>query len=270
MIFMNIYDYQNYRTYLENWLYQQPKHGHGVLREWAEKLRVHPTLLSQIMKGKKELSLEQADSLTEILNLTEQEAEYFLLLLMYERAGTQSLKRKFKKRIAEQQERSKNIAKRLNVKNVLNEETKAQFYSSWVYSGVRNLTALSEMKSADSIASRLGLPREMVQEVVQFLLQNSLCVQTDKGLSFGPSRTHVESTSPWVNQHHRNWRDRSAQKMLLRNEQDLFFTFPMSLSEKDAEQIRRLLPSWIEQIHAIVNTSPSECVRCLNIDFFNY
>jgi hypothetical protein len=44
----------------------------------------------------------------------------------------------------------------------------------------------------------------------------------------------------------------------------------MSLSEKDAEKLRKLIPQWIEEIHKIVGPSDSECVRCLNIDFFNY
>lgn len=267
---MNIFDYDKYRKFLQDWLFHQPKHGHGILKSWAEKMGVHSTLLSQILNEKKDLSLEQADRITEILNLTEQESEYFLLLLLHERAGTQSLKRKFKKRILEAQEKSKNISQRLNVKNVLSEEAKAQFYSSWLYTGICNLTALPTMTTADEIANKLKMPRELVQPIVEFLLTHGLCVQTDQGLSYGQSRTHVGSDSPWVTQHHRNWRDRATQEMLLRREEDLYFSFPMSLSKKDAEKIRKLLPTWIEQIHQIVSPSPSECVRCLNIDFFEY
>lgn len=267
---MNLYDYDKYTKYLLDWLYHQPKNGHGLVKQWASAMGVHSTLLSQILNGKKDLSLEQADRLSEILNLSEQEAEYFLLLVLFEKAGTQNLKRKFKKRIQEAQAKSKNISSRLNVKNVLSEEAKAQFYSSWLYSGVRNLSALPSMPSADEIATKLELPRDLIQSVIEFLLEQGLCIQTEKGLTYGPSRTHVSADSPWVAQHHRNWRDRSNQKMLLKSSEDLFFTFPMSLSEKDAEKIRKLIPSWIESIHAIVGPSDSECVRCLTIDFFNY
>ncbi len=267
---MNIYDYDKYVKFLQEWIYQQPKRGHGVVKSWAESMAVHSTLLSQILNGKKDLSLEQADRLSEILNLSEQESEYFLLLVLHERAGSQNLRRKFKRRILEAQERSKNISSRLNVKNILSEEAKGKFYSSWTYSAVRNLTALQTMKSADEIAAKLDLPRELVQAIVEFLLEQGLCLQAEKGLSFGPSRTHVAADSPWVSQHHRNWRDRSLQKMILKKTDDLYFTFPMSLSEKDAEKIRKLIPTWIDSIHAIVGPSESECVRCLNIDFFEY
>lgn len=267
---MNIYEFDNYQKYLQNWLFLQPKHGHGILKAWSEKLEVHSTLLSQVVNGKKDFSLEQADKLTELLNLTEQETEYFLLLLMYARAGTQSLKRKFKKRIEHAQEKSKNISARLKVQNSLGEEAKAIFYSSWIYSAIRNLTALPNMNSAEEIAIELGLPRELVQLKIEFLLENQLCLMEEKGLTYGPSRTHVPVDSPWVNQHHKNWREQAEQKMPLKNENDLFFTFPMSLSEKDAEKIRKLIPQWIEEIHKIVGPSDSECVRCLNVDFFRY
>jgi len=267
---MNIYNYDKYRKFLQDWIYSQPKNGHGTLKSWAESMGVHSTLLSQILNGKKDFSLEQADKLTEILNLTEQESEYFLLMVLHEKSGSQNLKRRFKKRILESQEKSKNISQRLNVKNVLSEEAKAQFYSTWLYTGIRNMAVIPGFNSADSIATALGLPRELVQSIIEFLLEKGLCVQTEKGIQYGPSRTHVPADSPWVAQHHRNWRDRANQKMLLRNSNDLYFSFPMSLSKKDAEKIRKLIPGWIEEIHAIVNPSPSESARCLNIDFFEY
>ncbi|MCC2680282.1 MAG: hypothetical protein K0R29_2858 [Pseudobdellovibrio sp.] len=267
---MNIYEFDSYQKYLQNWLFSQPKHGHGVLKSWAQKLDVHSTLLSQVVNGKKDFSLEQADKLTEILNLSEQEAEYFMLLLMHSRAGTQSLKKKIKRKISEAQDKSKNISQRLKVQNALDEESKAVFYSSWIYSAIRNLTALKEMKSAEDIANFLGLPRDLVQTKIEFLIEKQLCVMNENGLTYGPSRTHVPADSPWVSQHHKNWRERGEQKMPLRDQNNLYFTFPMSLSEADAEKIRKLIPSWIEEIHKIVGPSESECVRCLNIDFFKY
>jgi uncharacterized protein (TIGR02147 family) len=267
---VNIYEFNNYQKYLESWLFSQPKHGRGILKSWAEALGVHSTLLSQVVNGKKDFSLEQGDRLAELLNLTEQESEYFMLLVLYSRAGTQSLKRKFRKKISEAQEKSKNVSARLKVQNTLDEEAKAVFYSSWIYSAIRNLSALTNMNSAEDISAVLSLPRELVQQKIEFLLEQQLCVNSEKGLTYGPSRTHVPADSPWVNQHHKNWRERGEQKMPLKNPDDLFFTFPMSLSEKDAEKLRKLIPQWIEEVHKIVGPSDSECVRCLNIDFFNY
>lgn len=58
--------------------------------------------------------------------------------------------------------------------------------------------------------------------------------------------------------------------MNLQNENDLFFTSPMSLSKEAAEKIRQELPAFIEKISKIVIPSKSEVIRCLNIDWFEY
>ena len=114
------------------------------------------------------------------------------------------------------------------------------------------------------------MPHDLIQKVIEFLVQNRLCVMSEKGLDVGPLRTHLGSQSPLVLQHHKNWRLEAAQRMNLRREEDLFFTFPMSLSEEDSERLRTMLPSWIEEVHKLVGDSPSETVRCVNLDFFQY
>lgn len=55
-----------------------------------------------------------------------------------------------------------------------------------------------------------------------------------------------------------------------RREQDLFYTCPMSLSTEAAEQVRNMLPTFIETVLEVVRPSPSERVACLNIDWFGF
>ena len=240
------------------------------MSRWAESLSVHPTMMSQVLQGKKELSLEAADQLSGILNLTDSETDYFILLVQYERAGSDSLRKRLRRQIKAEQERSNHVGSRLKVSQVLDATAQSVFYSSWLYSGVRNIAALKEMNSAEEIAERLSLPREIIQLTMEFLLKHDLCTLDKGSLKVGPKRTHIDAGSPHVARHHQNWRNRAAEKTILRREKDLFFTFPMSLSEDDASEVRQLIPSWIEMIHSVVEPSASEAVRCLNIDFFEY
>lgn len=267
---MDIYQFDDFREYLRNWRQIQDRKGHGLLSRWAEQLGIHPTLLSQVLAGTKELSLELADAMTQLLHLSEDEKDYFLLLVQKSRAGSESLRRHFSKKIRDAQNKSQNLSNRLKKTEDFDALAKAEFYSSWIYSAVRNLTAVDEFKTIEKISTRLRLPRELVAKVVEFLLANGLCIHQNGKLSYGPQRTHLPSTSPLVIQHHRNWREQALQKMPWQRERDLFFSFPMSLSEKDADNLRKKLPAWIEEVHKTVEPSPSETVRCLNIDFFEY
>lgn len=267
---MNIFENRDYRQILRLWIEEQPKHGRGILRAWSLELKVHSTLLSQILSGKKELSLEHAEKITHLMHFTESEQEYFLLLLLEARAGTANLKRHFQKKINELAEKSRKISERLKDTKEIPETQKAQFYSSWLYSGVRNLSALENINNSQDLAQRLGLPRELIQEVVDFLIASGLCIIKDGKLSYGPARTHLSPASPFLNNYHQNWRAQAAQKSQLKRDSDLFLTFPMSLSKNDADKLRSMIPDFIEKINKIVGPSPSETVRCLNIDFFEY
>lgn len=266
----NIYEHTDYREFLRAWLKSQPHQGRGLLGAWARELGVHSTLMSQVLGGSKELNLENADGLAGLLHLSEPEADYFLLMVQWARAGSPSLRKRWRDKMEQARKKSQVIAERLKDAQKMTEEARVSFYSSWLYAGVRNLTALPDMNSADEIARHLQMPRNVIQDVIEFLVSHGLCVPTDKGLDVGPRRTHLAATSPLVQKHHQNWRLEGFRRMNWRRDEDLFFTFPMSLSRADAGRLRQLLPKWIEDVHGIVGPSPSETVRCLNIDFFEY
>ena len=129
---MNTYEYEDYRNYLNDWISSQPGNGRGMLKKWAHECSVHSTLLSQVMAKKKDMSLELAERIAQSIGLSDAEFDYFLLLVLYARAGTVSLKNQFKRRIQQEQERSENIGSRLRVSGSMSEETKSLFYSSWL------------------------------------------------------------------------------------------------------------------------------------------
>jgi len=267
---MAVYEYRDYKVYLRSWIESQPKKGRGTIRRMAEHLRMSPTMMSHILTGEKHLSVEAASDLANFIGLNEDEFEYFLLLLLFGRAGSFSLQERLRLKIEQEQKQAQEIAKRVKVDSELPEIVKTIFYSSWIYTGVRNMTACPDFKNVDSIARHLSLSPITVQKVVDFLLHNGLCVMKNEKLEVGPQQTHVGTNSVLVSKHHQNWRLQAFNKMLETNDRNLFFTAPMSMSADTAEQIRSRLPGFIEDIVKLVRPSPSEIVRCLNIDWFDY
>jgi hypothetical protein len=132
------------------------------------------------------------------------------------------------------------------------------------------LTATPNMHTATQIASRLSISPELTLRVLDFLLENGLCIKTETGISYGPGHTHIGVESPHTNRHHQNWRHRAINQMSLKNSRDLFYTAPVSLSEEDAERVRNEILKSIESILKIIRPSRSEVVRCLCLDFFEY
>ncbi len=267
---MTIYEFDNYKKFIKKWIFLQPKAGRGLYRKMAMQVGVSTTLISQIFNGDKELQLELASDLADFIGLSESETQFFFLLVEYQRAGHMRLKKKIKTKIDQERERAQDLRAKLKKDVALPEVVRSVYYSHWLYTGIRNLSAVEDFRSLDAIAKHLQLPHEEVRRVIDFLVQHGLCVLESGKLSVGPQRTHLESDSPHVSRHHQNWRLQGFQKMLKQDEKNLFYTGPMSLSDADAAKIRQEIPQFIQRIQEIVHPSPSETVRCLNVDWFSW
>lgn len=267
---MNIYEYDNYRRFLSAYIGSLPKKGHGTLSLWAKKLGVSTTLISQILAHKKSLSLEMAETLARHLNLTNKETDYFILMVEYDRAGTKNLKEYFYQKLSEAQRNSSFLKNRIQNVTELSSEAKAVFYSNWAYSGITNLVACKDVSTIEDLVSALKIPRQAVIQVIEFLVRHNLIIGRKKGWDVGPQSTYITSDSPLAQKHHQNWRLRAIHTMDECRTEDLFYTSPMSLSLELAKKLRSQLVQFIEETQRQVAPSPSEVVRCLNIDLFKY
>ncbi len=253
-----------------------PKHGYGQLRRLSQYLNVNTAFISQVFKGDKNLSSEQAIKTAEFFDLNEIETEYFLALTQFEKAGSKELREYLQKQISKILDKAKRISENLKsvsklsseLSSELSDDSKIIFYSDWIYSAIRQLPAIKGFESTEAISQYLGLNKKTVVDAVQILVQNNLLIQKPNGFEIGASRTHLEPDSPLIKTHHLNWRNRAMDKIKTQESNKLHFSFPMTLSNEDTEKVRRLLIKLIEEVDKIVRPSPSETLRCLNIDWF--
>lgn len=267
---MSVFQFDDYKTFFNQWVESLPKQGHGEYRRVALALNVSTTMISQVFKGEKELSLELAYDLCEYLNMNEEETDYFLLLVEHHRAGSAKLQKRFYKKIKDLQEKYQKLENRIKKENRLNEEQRAVFYSSWIYSGVRILASCEDYNDAASIGQRLNLPRNQVQKVLDFLLANGLLVQKKGELQIGSTMTFIGSSNLLTVKHHQNWRLQAFNRMIQDDSKNLFYTAPMSLSHEVAEYLRQEISNLLDRVNKIVPPSKSETTRCLNIDWFDF
>ena len=97
----SIFDYTDYKKYLKDGLKQKPKSGHGFKSAMASAIHCQSAYISRVLNGDAHFSLEQAYALNGFLGHSEEEAEFFILLVSYARAGTQPLERFFLRKINE-------------------------------------------------------------------------------------------------------------------------------------------------------------------------
>lgn len=267
----SIFETDNYKVFVREWVAERPSGGRGEYRRMAENLGISTTLISQVVSGDKDLSMENSVDLTEYMGLGERESEHFLLLVEHARAGTHRYRERLRKRIDKARSNAQKLSERLEKDRVLTDHEAATYYSNWAYTAITHLIACEPTLSIDAMATRLHLPRVTVAKIMSFLSETQILIPKESGgLDVGSKLTHIGADSPLVVKHHHNWRLRGFDQMMFADDADLFYTAPMSLSHETAKQIRAELPTFIEKIIKLVGPSPSETVRCLNIDWFRY
>jgi uncharacterized protein (TIGR02147 family) len=264
---MKIFDFSCYRPYLRAKLSQLPKKGRGELSRLAKHMGLHTTAVTHIFKGDKPMNPDQAMSFAKYWGMTEAEIEYLLCLVQAERAVNKDLKVLMTEKAKELKEKGLDFGQRVKDRKILSEVQKAKFYSNWYYSGVRVLSSMTGTQTVDAISDYLNLPKPVVSEIVDFLLQSGLCVEKKKGLiEPGAMHTHVEAKSPYARSHHLNWRLKTAESYQNLTANDFVFTSPISVSKKDLEKIQKRFRILLDEIVEIVSQSPPEILACIGID----
>ncbi len=263
---MRIWDFHEYKNYLLACLGETSRTG--LRKKLAEHIPVHTTFISQILKGRAHLSLEQAESVNSFFDHTFDEGEYFLLLVMKDRAGSVDLKKRFEKRLRLMRDQRLNIKGRLGTSADISNQDRDRFYSSYYYGAIHVLTGISTFKTVETLAGALKLPKNRVQDMVDFCLQIGVLRESSGELQPGPNHVHLGTDSDMVLRHHSNWRKHAMNRLDFVDAEDLHYSACVSLSLSDAFKLK---DSMLDHLHGYLETikkSNEEVAYVLNFDFY--
>lgn len=267
---MNIFSYTSYKNYVNEWVVHQPNAGRGQLRKIAHALQISTTLVSQIFRGDRDLSSEQAFLLGRYLRLTDNEIDYFCLLVAHDRCGLREQKEYLEIKLTNLRRESSNLKNHLPSDTILTEEQKNKYYSDWVHGAIRVLAEIPALGSSEKLASHLNIDETRVRESLN-LLQDMGLIEQLNGKVRGLGRTlHREKGSPHHLFRQQTWRVKGMQKLFNRRPHDeLFFNALMALTRVDRDQLLELLNDSLKKMNRIALSSQTpEVVYCLNIDYF--
>ncbi len=263
-----LFEYRDYKEYLNSALTIRGVAGRGERTRLAEFIGCHTGYISQVLRGGAHLSLEQAEAVTRFFGHNQNQAKYFLSLVQFNRAGTESLRSIFEKNLNELTEKQYELKQRLGVKKSLSPEDQSRFYSSWHYGAIHVLVSLPSCHTERGISAYLGIPIEKVSEVLQFLTEVGLVVLKDEQYQIGTTHIHLERESPMIAKHHTNWRLQAIQSLDNSQSKDLHYSSVITASHNDSVRIREILVRAIEEVRATVRGSKDEACYAYSVDFF--
>lgn len=235
----------------------------------AEFIPVHPTYISQVLKGRSHLSLEQGESVNEFLQHTDDEGEFFLLLIMKDRAGTTKLRLRFSEKIKTFRNARINLKKQLDINSEVSREDQEHYYSTYLYSALHVLASIPAYETAENIAAVLHLPLAKIQEALDFLVHLNILKVKAGSYSDGVRSLHLGHDSPLITRMHTNWRLHMLQNIQHRSQSDLHYSACVSLSSEDVILLKESMMKHLKEYISVISKSKEEEAYVITFDFYS-
>jgi uncharacterized protein (TIGR02147 family) len=135
---IKIFDYIDYKFFLKDYyLFQKKNSKKFSYRTFGKKAKVAPSLLKDIISGRRKLSYKILEKYSNAIGLSNKEKEYFMALVDFAHAkNNESKNNAFKKMLQ--------LRKQTNL--IYLEEKQYDFFSNWYFSAIRELITLPDFK----------------------------------------------------------------------------------------------------------------------------
>ncbi|MGZ3700564.1 MAG: DUF4423 domain-containing protein [Bdellovibrionota bacterium] len=264
----NVFDFVSSKRFLVEWLQSQPGGGRGKRTELAQAMKCKLSYVSRILNGDAQLSVEQGEVLGRYFGFSKEEAEFFVLLVLKDRAGSENLRQLFSSQIVREQAKRKVLRDRIGVSEGMSELDRARYYSTWQYTAVHFLLTIPEFQTRAEITKRLNLKPKKVADILEFLVSAGLAVQEGDRFRTTKMKIHLGNDSPEIVKHHTHWRTRAAVACENESPEDLHYSSVVTLAKEDIGKIRELLVQSIERFREKIDPSPEEELCAICLDWF--
>jgi hypothetical protein len=235
----------------------------------AREMSIQSTFLSRVLNGQGNFSLEQGLQLSHFLAHSPLESEYFLFLLQFEKAGSHELKSYFKTKLEGIRNERFRLSHHLERKQSLDEHEQAIYFSSWKYAFVHALCSLPQIRTEKDLVAPSGLPPDEVGTILKFLFSKGLVGIQNEQLQVNTLNLHLSDTSPFIDQHHRNWRYMVIKSLDNKKQNNLHYSSLITISAQDATRVREKLVQFIRELSTIVENTKVEKGFVFCLDFFD-
>lgn len=263
-----IFEYVNYRKFLNSYIKSLPKRGRGFRVRIAEHLDCKTSFVSQVLNGDQNLSVEQAFLMISLLSLTAVEGRYFLSLVQAERAGRKDLQEHFRAEAENLRADFLRLKNRLGEKSISSKEDEFKYFSSSEYAYTHILTTIPEYQSREALLKKLNVSPNRLESILNYLIQLGYVTYNKGKYQPGQRRLHLADDAEIISTHHTNWRIQAIKSCQSPEPKDLHYSSVVSISAEDFDRIRAVMIQHIEEYRQIINSSPCEKPFSLCFDFF--
>ena len=269
---ISVYSTTDYKSLILDWINHPANKKSSSRKALAEALNCQTPFVSHVLNGDYHFSAEQAEACAQWMHLSEQETNYFILLVLWARAGTKSLKSHLFKQIQRIREDETVLKKKVKFENALSWENQTIYYSSWQYAAVHMALLIPQLRTLDALEDHFKIPQKRLLQIINFLLEMGLIKEENRSFKVMKPMLHLENTSTLLLQHHTHWRLKALESFQntqqTQQNRQLSYSGAISLSAEDFEWMKQRLSNLLKEVSDKIKDSPDEKLICLNFDCF--
>lgn len=263
----NLFEFKDYKDYIRVRI-QSSDRPRGMIASFAQAAGCHRTYFSQVLNSHVHLTPDQACGLANHWSFPRLEADYFCLLVDYQRAATPRLRAKINDQLHALGRRRDNLGHRFKKGAIGPGEIEMLYYSTWYVSAIHVLTSIPEFQYVQKISERLGLPLRQVTSALEKLEAHGFVRRNDERWIITTRDLHLPSHAPFNAINHANWRQRAAHAVQALEPSGVHYTSVASMSRRDFEKLKTLVLAFIDESRRMVAASEEEELICLTCDLF--
>jgi uncharacterized protein (TIGR02147 family) len=151
IIMINVFEYQNYRSYLGDYYKEQKeKKRNFSYKSFSEKAGIAaPSFLFYVIKNKRNLTKNTVAKISAAMSHTREEADYFENLVFFNQTETISEKTLYYGRLVE-------VRKPLDISKITTD--RYEFYSKWYHSVIREVVTFFDFKDDFGLLGSFLIP----------------------------------------------------------------------------------------------------------------
>jgi len=260
-------NYSSYISYLKELIKENRVVSRGFQAKLAQQAGCHPTYLSQVIGGRVHLSLEHAYAMSEFLEFSELETEYFIFLVEAERAGNVRLKKYFESRLdnIRRQNNEAKASEAVPEQRLPRPEDESFYFENWYRPVLHLLILTGNYHDTRTLSLRVGLPEEKVEKDL-VLLEGHGFINRSKGAWKSEIRKiHVSANSPVVERYHSYWRAKAT--LSQKQTHELRYSGVHVISKADVLELRSFIHEFLMSFRKKAEDSAEETLVSLSLDY---
>jgi hypothetical protein len=264
----SVFDFKSYKEFL-NILLHGPNSVRGLQTRLAKHLNCQSAYLYQVIKGKAELTEDQAYGVTTFFEMTSLERRYFLCQVSSSKAHTPELKKYLQDQALQLKAEQTDLAISADAKSAKIENAALDYYfSQSLPSLLHILTSSSQFQTEEALSRRLKIPRSLTIHHLQKLSDFGFIEKRNDRWIFKSASLHFPESSSHSLSQHLIRRSQVMNSLLHREKEDSHFCSLFTLDQESYLKLKKVFSDFVSKSQKLIHSGGTDEAYVLVADLF--